>query len=82
MSDTQNSSNRKIIDYKIVVRQMQTDFWGSVLPDQPYFEAACLELIKQGYVPYDELKTTSGSAGGFFASTQYPTLSQAFVKYE
>jgi hypothetical protein len=72
---------QKIIDYKIVVRQVETDFWCNVLPEQKEFEKATKELLLKGYVPYDELKITSGSAGGFLGSSQYPTISQAFVKY-
>lgn len=73
---------RKIVDYKVVVREVATDFWGTPLEEQTAFEQDCLALINKGYVPYDESKLSSGSAGGLFSVSQYPTISQAFVKYE
>lgn len=36
-----------LIDYRVIVRQINTDFFGNATPDQPHFESAVRELLNK-----------------------------------
>lgn len=72
----------KIIDYCTVVKQLETDFWSTPLPEQSAFNKAAKEKVLQGWQPLGEVKVSPPIIGGMFASGSSGTISQAFVKYE